>query len=124
MIVRKYLLLMYFVFRIVRFPFDWKTPMGFAVALSLQTIALAIINLLSVCAIGLLIGFFNMMTSFALNIQMNFRNLNELHGDTQNDSIKKELGHIICFHSQVKKLSNFVRTAILYGPKFDRPPNH
>lgn len=88
-----------------RLPFNCKTPIGYGIAFVLQAFALMISAQTSLCSIGLLVGYFGLMTSFSQDIQRKLRNLNENYEISRNDEkIRSEFSDFVEFYSDVKEL--------------------
>lgn len=61
----------------LRFPFDYKTPIGYILATVITTGSFVVICHTVMCALGLLIGFFGIMMTFCQNIQRKTHDLSE-----------------------------------------------
>lgn len=96
-----------FISRFRRMPFDWKSPLTFLAAASLQIVALYFILLSSYCFLCFLIGFCWTIILFSKDIVAEVRALDDVAKENSKKltKIKSKLIDIIQFHSKAKQLS-------------------
>lgn len=89
-----------------RMPFDWKNPVGYPVAISLQFGMLFFLNVYLACFLTLAFGYYLFTLSIAENMT------DELHLMTRGAKMQKsakqiltELSEFISIHADVKELS-------------------
>lgn len=88
----------------LRLPFDWKTPIGYAVALLLTIGMFMLICHVIVCALGILIAYFGMMMKFGQNTERKFYEFNVNFNNSKNETkIRDEIVDAIRFHSNIKE---------------------
>ena len=86
-----------------RMPFDWKTPIGYAVTISIRFGAVASMTCLCCCMLCFLGGVCWLLMAFVEDIREDIHDLNE---EKNNGSkLKMKLNDLIEFHSTVKQLS-------------------
>lgn len=103
---------------IFSFPFNWKSPFGYIVAVSLQAFGMYFISMISFCAILFIISQCEFSITFSLDIEEQFRMLNksiEFQSEKKkkkekppmglNIEIEKQLCEIIRFECDIKQLS-------------------
>lgn len=111
----------------LRLPFDWKTPIGYPIAGLLDTFTIMVMAHVSVCAIGLFIGYFGLMMSLGQNIQRKFFDLSENYKFEKNDvEISNDIRDVIHFHSEIKQLRSIsivqlIKCVIIVGFVVDWP---
>lgn len=96
-----------------RFPFDWKTRIGYLICILLQFPPTMATGELFICIIIPPIGFCLFLYDFVSDIEINLRLLNaNWHKTVKNSSnidgkteMKRKLLSIIQFHSEAKQLS-------------------
>lgn len=75
-----------FVICLFRFPFNMKTPVGYAVSSVIQAISFMVLCYTVMCAIGMLFGFIGLMITFAKNIQRKIQDFDKNFRVSQNRS--------------------------------------
>lgn len=98
----------------VRYPFDWKSPIGFFGCFFIQLSSVYIFVEIYTCAIVLTVGFCSFLADFATDIEQKLLQLNEyvleLKGKKkltveERNELKKKMIDIFCFHSEARELS-------------------
>lgn len=88
-----------------RFPFDNKTPIGYAADIIITTSSCILMDHTVVCVLGLMIGFYGLMMSFGQSIQRQIRSLRKNYNDQGNEwKINEQLRNVVRFHAEIKKL--------------------
>lgn len=100
---------------ISRFPFDWKTPIGYIVAIIFQSILMCITTMNCTCAILFPIAHCVFLITFCFDLQKELRTLNKIIKSKCGENkkrptnryieIKKQLSKIIQFQCEAKELS-------------------
>lgn len=91
----------------MRFPFDWRNPIGYLIALSSQFIADTYFFIFVACVIAFGLGIFLFLLAAAKDIKTDLRLLNKCAKITKNQlrSLKR-LSDFIEFHLRLNELSN------------------
>lgn len=95
-----------------RFPFDWKTPFGYLVGVSIQGVSMWSVVFCVHNALCLLVGLCWIMIAFIIDIETEFKTLNKKYRHKNGQFIKykefrQQFYQIVQFHSDVKQLSWF-----------------
>lgn len=96
---------------IKRYPFDWKTPVGYVACLVIQIPSIFILVEVYVDILALFVGFCTFMTDFANDLSENLRKMNEdfnrvINGNStiiERTDIKSNFMDIIQFHSDARE---------------------
>ena len=95
---------------IERFPFDWKTPIGYLMALSTEYLIGLLLTYSGVTLLNFSIGVYLMLISLSEDIQCDLQFFNDhanQNNKDKNSQIAKEFGELIHFHAEVIQLSDF-----------------
>lgn len=95
-----------------RFPFDWRYPFGYIIAIVSQILVLYLNCATFICSWMLFVGMCMFIASFVANIRVSFENLNaaialaRLNGSRKKIlELQANLNQIASFHSSVIQLS-------------------
>ena len=89
-----------------RFPFDWKNPIGYLMALALMYLVLKCLYFFGAVGSSLEITSYLLMMEFMKDVQNDIKLMNEIAKSNKNLSeMLKQLRVSIEFHSNMKKLS-------------------
>lgn len=94
-------------FFIIRYPFDWRTPIGYIVGYSLQFGAMYFLMNYNVGQVTVPIGTSNLLIAFindAKNKLANLEKVNKNGGSLR--ELKKEVSEFISLHISLKQLSS------------------
>lgn len=91
----------------IRFPFDYKTPIGFAIGVAIEFSCMTLLMYMVVCSFGMLIGFCEIMISFSQSVQNKFHDLYDNYKINRENSEKfaNDFCSMICFYSEIRELS-------------------
>lgn len=90
----------------LRFPFDWRNPIGYLVALTLQYTANVRFFKLVACLVATGLGAFSFELSMTTHVKTDLKLINESAKMKENRlSTLKRLSEFIEFHSRLKELS-------------------
>lgn len=87
----------------VRMPFDWKTPVGYAITMATQFGTWIFLLSSCSCILSFLVGVCWLFIALAEDIRKDIQNLNEERSN--NAVLKTKLNDIIEFHCTAKQLS-------------------
>lgn len=91
-----------------RFPFDWKTPLGFLIAMGAQYTVLSYLTMIGGCVLVLGIGtFLYLMTMSKCIKSCLFAIGRNAELKSNRTHIEEQLIEFIQYHSRVKQLSKF-----------------
>lgn len=100
------------VWHLNRFPFPWKNPYGFFIAVAIQYIMLTGVLMMASCVLTLSTGFFSLVLTMAKVIKQSLRSINRNSKKKKNrTAISNQITRFIRYHSMVKQLS---RLAFIY----------
>lgn len=89
-----------------RNPFNWKTPLGYAITFSIQFGAWTFLLKLCCCILCFFGGVCWLLIAFIEDINSDIKNLNKIKRIRENDmKFSQQLVKIIHFHSTAKQLS-------------------
>ena len=93
----------------IRFPFDWKNPFGYFIAISFQAIIIGNSIRFMACAVSLPYGGFLYTFSINQDMKNDLRAINGMTNtkESQTADILKKFSEFICTHSDSKQLSEF-----------------
>lgn len=90
----------------LRFPFDWRNPIGYIVVLIVEWLLMVCIVHCFACAFGLLLGIYQIMMSIGDDIKMRLYNLNEKYQIDGNCTEMEDcLISIVHLHTKAMELS-------------------
>lgn len=98
-----------------RYPFDWKTPVGYVTCVLIQIITFYAVTSIFVIVLILIIGFCMFLTNFGNDLEENVFEMNKMTRQSssaiEETKIKKRFIDIIQFHSDARE---FVIHCILF----------
>lgn len=83
-----------------RLPFDWKNPLNYLIALSLQLPCIVYCSLSVVCDICFTVSSSYILMAFAHDVKLDVNKVNA----SKDVELKENLGQFIQFHSSAKQL--------------------
>lgn len=87
-------------------PFDWKTPIGYIIALTLQYFGLAYLYSFTAFILSIEIGCYLLAMEFIIDIKNDLNFFNEIAKSKKNQSqLSSRLPDSIQFHIRLKQLS-------------------
>lgn len=96
-----------------RFPFDWRNPLGYLIALALQCVVVSYLLLVGSCGMALAIGSYLYFMASNKCIKGNLLSINQWTGGNKNSQqISNQFIEFIQFHSRVKQLSKNDRVCV------------
>lgn len=88
-------------------PFDWRTPIGYIIAITLIYISTAYTFIFAVFLVSLEIGSYLMAMEFLIDIKSEMNAFNKISKSTKNQSeTVRKLNDSIQFHTHVRQLSS------------------
>lgn len=89
------------------FPFDWRSPFGYAVACALEYILIRYVFIFAVFCVCFEIAFALLLTSITNDIKNCVKLLNaKTKAKRRRSKLAEQLGDFVQFHSHTKQLSN------------------
>lgn len=89
-----------------RLPFEWKSPIGYSIAILLQYWGLGQCGLVAAALISLEIGLFFLLMELIKDFEHDMKSTDEKAKSKEyQPELKQRLGSSIRFHSNVKELS-------------------
>lgn len=96
------------IFVIKRFPFEWKNPLGYLIAIGIQYAITAYGVLIGACIISLGIGSFLYVIASTKCIRGNLFAINRCTNDSDKQHIWDQFIEFIQYHSRVKQFSRML----------------
>lgn len=92
-----------------RFPFDWRTPIGFVFAIILESFTILYANLLISCSLSSGVGVYMWGLTMTKDIKINLNSINEIvHSKNKRSKLSKRFNDTVHYHSVVKQLSTTI----------------
>lgn len=96
-------------FESLRFPFDLRSPLGYAASAPFFFTMFSLICYSVMCALGMLLACFGFIVAFGQHVDMKYENLTEDYKQNQNDAkIISGFCDFLCFSMKIRGLSIFL----------------